>query len=139
MKGILKKDFDKISSLHEQLQNKVAAHNEHLEKLEAQVNKVIELYMKEHSEAVESNIDAINELQNQLEQLSETQLSKIDDYIVERSDNWHDSEAAATMDDWRYSWEEYSSNIIDNLDGYPFFSISFDAIEVPNLPSKDRA
>ncbi len=138
MKGISKYDFNKISCLHKHLENKVAAHNEHLERLEVQVNKAIKLYMKEHSQIIESNIEAINEIQNQLDQLSKSQLSKIDDYVVARSDKWHKSEVAESMDDWRYSWEEYNNNIIDNLDGYPFFSISFDVIEIPKLPSKNR-
>lgn len=138
MKGIKKTDFNKISALHSSLEKMIELHNSHLSQLEAVVNSAIADYMKEHGEEVESNIDAINDTQEQLSNSAQEQSTIIDDYMQERSVSWHDSAAGGNMHDWYEDWDSYSSDICSELDGYPFLSIEFDPVVIDDLPKKDR-
>lgn len=138
MKGIKKSEYDRIKALHSRAEKAAELHNAHLRELEKAVNETIARYMALHGEEVEANIEAINEIQEGLSNAAQEQVTIIDGYIQNRSSSWHDSTAAENMHDWCDSWIDYSKNICDHIDGYPFLSIQFDSIDIEDLPSKDR-
>lgn len=138
MKGIKKAEFNEIKALHSSVEKMVELHNSHLQQLEAVVNKAISEYMSIHGKEVESNIEAINDTQERLSNSSQEQVTLIDDYMQDRSVNWHDSAAAENMHDWYEDWNSYSTDICNGLDGYPFLSIEFDPVVIDDLPKRDR-
>lgn len=138
MKGIRKSDYESMKQTESDLNDKIALHNHHLQQIEAVINKAIKGYMNEHGEAVNSNIDEINLLQESLGNKAQEQIDAIDSYMQERSETWHDSKAASDMNDWYEDWVSYTNSLCDYLESYPFDCFEFDPFEIVELPRKDR-
>ena len=71
-------------------------------------------------------IEAYNLAVADMETLRDEVVADMDNYIGERSDKWHESDAGSRYNDWKSEWE--------NLD-----TAALDAVEALDSPTTDHA
>lgn len=59
---------------------------------------------------VETAVDLLNEVRVDAAEFRDEIVSAMEDYAGERSDNWQESDAAATFSEWMGEWEGFTSD-----------------------------
>ena len=104
--------------------------------LNSRFQAVIDDFKNQHEAklvALETDIQASTDT---LEKLSSEQFEKMEAYISERSDKWHDTDSGTSFTEWKDDWGEFNSQITitPDFDCFNGMEISFDeAIEIPKF------
>jgi hypothetical protein len=136
LKKISKNDAETLSKLNFEL---TAEHNKYnllVADFNADILAVVEKFKAERESeliAIETNIESLS---TALKNISVIQSDKMDDYISERSERWHDTDSGLNFTEWKEDWEEFGELVCIAPD-YDFIngiSVSYtDGVEMPKF------
>ena len=138
MNKIPKKDADKILSEHTSLKAAYDKLNAHIAKLNSRVEKVIEQYNAEFGDELVALEVEIQSMSTGLSNISTSVADRMENYIADRTDKWHDSDAGMHYTYWMEDWQVYSTEIESFPDFGLFDNLHIEPIETPVLPSLPR-
>lgn len=114
------------------------------EKLVADAKKVlesaIEVFLRENQSRIKSLEEAVKSSATELLKLSQDNSEKMESYILDRSDAWHETDSAHHYSDWSEDWSTFSQEL-NEIDCFCFqIDLSIDSealcIEIPALQPK---
>lgn len=82
---------DELDRVHSQLEAAVTEFNSKMDEIYQPLQKAVEAY---------------NEVREEVNDFASGIATDIQSYIDDRSEAWHDSDAAQVMDDWKTVWDE---------------------------------
>ncbi len=126
------KDSETIKSIHDALELSRSKFNSLSLELNKQLQEVVESFKAEHEDELEGIQNEYDTAQNQLIEVVSIQTGKMDSYMSDRQDSWHDKSAGVVFNDWLETWTDFSENVEAELDLWVFEGI--DLIQsVPNI------
>ena len=138
LKKIKNKDYDDLKQQVEELNTNIKRMSGFKEELQKFVNqkisefKVDGMTLEELSESHNAKLEDANSMVQNL-------TGAIDDYISERSDNWHDSDNGVATQDWLLHWQEFESSL-EQIVNFDEVDVQFDVpdLEEFELPPQER-
>ena len=136
----MRKITDKIAAEFRIKQTKMAkihkTHNELIGELENELRQIVSRFNDENNIQIDKMKIEYSDLAESLKTLSINQTTKIDDYIQDRSDKWHDSDAgenyAVWLSDWNCMEEEFERACLEDF----WVEIEIERLaDLPSLPS----
>jgi hypothetical protein len=138
VKGINKKEAALIASLHAELE----AGRDKYNALSVELNAKLFATLTKFKDDYESELIALElentVITNKLSALTLIETEKMESYIDNRSDSWHDSDAGCDFINWYDEWVEFQSSIEDELDFGVFNGVDLWQSENVKKPSNNR-
>jgi hypothetical protein len=112
---ITNKIFNNIDEKVDELNQKRQQFNDLKDEIETHIAKAIAEYTNSDGLTIEAMTDSYNEAQNALHSIVEDENLAIDEYISERSDEWHDTEKGEQCTSWREAWGEFEEFLSEEM------------------------
>lgn len=134
MNKVSKKDYQEINRVHDSLELQRDKFNRLSLELHEKIQNVINSFVEEHENEI-AVIGCEYELaQEQLGKLVVKQTEKMDGYLLERSDSWHDNDSGVVFNEWLDCWNDYATQIETNLETWIFEGSDLTRSEPNELP-----
>lgn len=125
MKKILNSDYNNLAQHHKEINEAYGQLNALTDDLNKKINAVIEAFKVEHDNELVSLEEKIEGHSNYLCTEASIITEKMESYISDRSESWHDSDASEAYTEWLEDWEDYIAEVSHT----PSFDI-FDGLQI---------
>ncbi len=111
MRKVNKKEGMEFALHIEKLKEAQVAHEKLIADAQAAIDKEIQRFLNENKERI-SNLElALVNAATKLEEIAQDNTEKMENFILERSDKWRESNAAHCYNDWAEDWNEFKDDV----------------------------
>jgi len=138
VKQINKKDSAVLTDNHNDLIANTEKYNNLITELNSRIQAVFNEFVEQNESQLVGLETDIQSTADNLEKLSLAQVQKMEDYISERSEKWHDTDSGLNFTEWKDDWEEFANDVVRTPDFDCFSGIEIQLEEKLKIPKFNR-
>lgn len=145
MRTIKKEQYSALEEAHGEVYRAKVAIHQMVESINQQIESILENYTDDEGRTLNEALQNFKEKRDELSELVQEVVAQQEDYISERSEDWHDSESGESYQEWATEWEEFGDDlstaeveisVYDNISEEVDFGLDMEEPEEDEIPTK---